>query len=263
MRWSVSCSRSVKVRLLEWVTTRSSTAPAQRQAARLAGEATDHLGAPAHLAARALQQVRAPEALAVLERIAQVHAERREVVGQTRGRRGEAPIGKSAHQPAQAPLAVALAGGLVERGPEAGAHFLLVRLGNVGEKVAQPMYGAALAVGLGPLRLDRVRESRARRRRRRSAGNAGRAPRGRGGAQSSPLRTRASQGRRRSEPACRLSRCSGAEHALLAAHGLDWQVDRVQEQRHHLDLGELALARRAVAVLELREQGLGSTPTRR
>src|SRR5680860_32974 len=50
--------------------------PAERQAARLAREAPDHLGPPADLAERALEQVGASPAATVAQRIAQVDAER-------------------------------------------------------------------------------------------------------------------------------------------------------------------------------------------
>jgi hypothetical protein len=60
--------------------------PAQAQAARLAGEAPDDLGAPPHLLERALQQVRGAEAAAQARQVLEVDAQRRQILGQA-GRR--------------------------------------------------------------------------------------------------------------------------------------------------------------------------------
>jgi hypothetical protein len=58
--------------------------PDERQAAGLAGEAADHLGAPLDLTERALEQVRAAPAPPVSGRIAQMHDQRVQVAGQGR-----------------------------------------------------------------------------------------------------------------------------------------------------------------------------------
>src|SRR4051812_38093000 len=57
--------------------------PDEGQAAGLAGEAADHLSAALDLTERALEQVRRAPAPAVASRVAQVHDERVEIVGQT------------------------------------------------------------------------------------------------------------------------------------------------------------------------------------
>jgi hypothetical protein len=61
--------------------------PDEREAAGLAGEAADHLGAPFDLGERAFEQVRRPPPAVVSGRVAQVHDERVEVVGETLWRR--------------------------------------------------------------------------------------------------------------------------------------------------------------------------------
>src|SRR5437667_8062395 len=57
--------------------------PDERQAAGLAGEPADHLGAALDLAQRSLEQVRASPPAPVSGRVAQVHDECVEVLGQT------------------------------------------------------------------------------------------------------------------------------------------------------------------------------------
>src|SRR5947199_371953 len=61
--------------------------PDEGEAAGLAGEAAHHLGAPADPPKRPLEEIRASPPFAVPERIAQVHDERVEVVGQATGGR--------------------------------------------------------------------------------------------------------------------------------------------------------------------------------
>ena len=57
--------------------------PDEGEAAGLAGEPADHLRAPLDLAQRSLEQIRASPPAAVSGRVAQVHHERVEVVGET------------------------------------------------------------------------------------------------------------------------------------------------------------------------------------
>jgi hypothetical protein len=64
--------------------------PDKRQAAGLAGEAADDLGAPFDLAERSLEQARRAPPPAMPARVARVHAERVEVVGEASGRGGVA-----------------------------------------------------------------------------------------------------------------------------------------------------------------------------
>src|SRR4051795_4317336 len=57
--------------------------PDEREAAGLAGEAADDLGAALDFAERSLEQVRRSSPAAMSSRVAQVHDERVEIVGQT------------------------------------------------------------------------------------------------------------------------------------------------------------------------------------
>ena len=66
--------------------------PDEGQAAGLAGEPADHLGAPLDLAQRSFEQISAPPATAVSGRVAQVHDERVQIVGQARGGGGVAVL---------------------------------------------------------------------------------------------------------------------------------------------------------------------------
>ena len=66
--------------------------PYQGEAAVLAGEAAHHLRSPLDLAERSLEQVGAAPAPAVAWRVAQVHDERVEVVGEALRRGGEAAL---------------------------------------------------------------------------------------------------------------------------------------------------------------------------
>jgi hypothetical protein len=87
--------------------------PDECEAAGLAGEAADHLGAAFDLGERALEQVgRAPPA-AVSGRVAQVHDERVEVVGEALRRGGVAGTCELVDQALESLLAVALVGGVV------------------------------------------------------------------------------------------------------------------------------------------------------
>jgi hypothetical protein len=93
--------------------------PNERRAAGLAGEPADDLRSPLDLAERSLEQVgRAPPA-PMSCRVARVNDERVEVVGETlrRGRVAR-PIELVDERP-QSLLAVAVAGGVIERPPVA------------------------------------------------------------------------------------------------------------------------------------------------
>ena len=59
--------------------------PDEREAVGLAGEAADHFGSPADLAERPFEEIGASPPFTVSERVAQVHDERVEVVGQAAG----------------------------------------------------------------------------------------------------------------------------------------------------------------------------------
>jgi hypothetical protein len=111
--------------------------PDEREAAGLAGEAADHLGAAFDLGERAFEQVgRAPSA-AVSGRVAQVHDERVEVVGEAFGGGGVAGTVELVDERLQALLCVALAGGVIERRPVGQTHALA--LGQLGEQVPQAL----------------------------------------------------------------------------------------------------------------------------
>src|SRR5206468_7799650 len=88
--------------------------PDERQAAGLAGEAADHLGAAFDLAERSLEQVRASPPPAVSGRVAQVHDERVEVVGQAAGCGGVAGLVELVDERLESLLAVARGGGVVQ-----------------------------------------------------------------------------------------------------------------------------------------------------
>jgi hypothetical protein len=126
--------------------------PAEREAARLAGEAADHLRPALHLAEAALEQVRRPPDAPVLERIAKVGSQSFEVVGEAGCCGGVAGVGELADERAQLVLAVLLRAGLVEGTPVGGLDPLALALGQLGEDVPQSMHGAALAVGGRPIR---------------------------------------------------------------------------------------------------------------
>ena len=66
--------------------------PDEREAAGLAGEPADHLGASLDLAERSLEQIGGSPSAPVSGRLAQVRDERVEVIGKTAGRGGEAVL---------------------------------------------------------------------------------------------------------------------------------------------------------------------------
>src|ERR1051325_12016645 len=88
--------------------------PDQGQAARLAGEAADHLGAALDFAKRSLEQVGAAPAPAVSGWVTQVHDERVQVVGETPRRTGVAGSVELGDQRPEPLLAVALVDRVVE-----------------------------------------------------------------------------------------------------------------------------------------------------
>jgi hypothetical protein len=79
-------------------------------------------------------------------RVAQVHDERVEVVGQALRRGGVAGSVELADQALEALLAVALVGGVVERLPGGLAHAFALALGQLGQQVAHAVHAAVLAV---------------------------------------------------------------------------------------------------------------------
>src|SRR4051794_3425646 len=105
--------------------------PDEGEAAGLAGEAADHLGAAFDLAERPFEQVRASPPPAVAGRVAQMHHEGVEVVAQTPGRGGVAGPIELADQRLEPVLCVALGGGLVEGLPVGGADALAFAFGDL------------------------------------------------------------------------------------------------------------------------------------
>ena len=79
-------------------------------------------------------------------RVAQVHDERVEVVGQASGRGGVAGPVELADERLEPLLCVALAGGLIERLPVGLADAFALALGQLGQQVAHAVNGAVLAV---------------------------------------------------------------------------------------------------------------------
>src|SRR5215218_5144013 len=116
------------------------------EAAGLAGEALDHFRAALDLAERAFEQVRRSPPPSVPGRVAQVHDERVEVVGQTAGGGGVARVRELVDERIEALLCVSLVGGLVERLPVGAADALALAFGQLGEQVAHAMNGAMLAI---------------------------------------------------------------------------------------------------------------------
>jgi hypothetical protein len=120
--------------------------PDEREAAGLAGEAADHLGASFDFGERAFEQVGASPSAAVSCRVAQVNDERVEVVGEAFGGGGVAGTVELVDQRLEALLAVALVGGVVERLPVGRPDALAFAFGQLGEQVAHTVDGAVLAV---------------------------------------------------------------------------------------------------------------------
>jgi hypothetical protein len=120
--------------------------PDEGEAAGLAGEAADHLGAAFDLAERPFEHVRRPPPPAVSGRVAQVHNERVEVVGQASGGGGVAGAFELVDQGLQSLLAVALMDRVIECLPVRGADAFALALGQLGEQVADAVNTAVLAV---------------------------------------------------------------------------------------------------------------------
>jgi hypothetical protein len=120
--------------------------PDEREAACLAGEAADDLRAALDLAERALEQVRRSPPPSVSGRVAQVHEERVQVVSETLGRGGVAGSVELVDEGLEALLAVALAGGVIERLPVGPADALAFAFGQLGQQVADAVNGAVLAI---------------------------------------------------------------------------------------------------------------------
>jgi hypothetical protein len=105
--------------------------PDEGEAAGLAGEAADHLGAAFDLGERAFERVRAPPPAAVSCRVARVDDERVEVVGQAFGGGGVAGLLELGDQGLESLLAVAFVDGVIERLPVGLADALALRFGTL------------------------------------------------------------------------------------------------------------------------------------
>jgi hypothetical protein len=106
--------------------------PDEGEAAGLAGEAADHLGAPLDLPERPFEQVcRSPPA-AVPGRVAKVNDERVEVIGEASGGGGVASLVELVDERLEALLAVALAGGVIECLPVGLADAFALAVGQLG-----------------------------------------------------------------------------------------------------------------------------------
>jgi hypothetical protein len=102
------------------------------EAAGLAGEAADHLGAAFDLGERPFEQVRAPPPAAVSCRVAQVDDERVEVVREALRRGGVAGAVELVDERLESLFSVALVGGVVERLPVGLADAFALPLGQLG-----------------------------------------------------------------------------------------------------------------------------------
>jgi hypothetical protein len=121
--------------------------PDEGEAAGLAGEAADHLGAVFHRGERPSEQVRGAPPAAVSGRVVQVHDERVEVVREALRRGGVAGAVELVDQRLESLLSVPLVGGVVERQPAGGADAFALTLGQLGEQL--PYVDQLLAVGVG------------------------------------------------------------------------------------------------------------------
>jgi hypothetical protein len=124
--------------------------PDEREAAGLAAEAADHLGAAFDLGERPLEQIRVAPPAAVSGRVAQVHDERVKVVGEALRNGGIARCFELLDERLESLFSAALAGGVVERPPVGRTHAFALALGQLGEQVAQAVDGTVLAVRGGP-----------------------------------------------------------------------------------------------------------------
>jgi hypothetical protein len=122
------------MRLVGWGDGEVKDGPDEREAAGLAGESADDLGAAFDLAERPFEQVRAAPPAAVAGRVAQMHDERVEVVGDTSRRGGVAGWIEVADQRLESLPSVALADGVVEGLPVGLADALALALGHLLER---------------------------------------------------------------------------------------------------------------------------------
>src|SRR5260370_28641106 len=125
--------------------------PGETETAGLAREATDDLGPSLDLAQRALQEVGAAQPFAESKRVVEMHAQRRQVLGQT-CRRARVVVFELTDHGTQTSLAISGRSRLVERRPKDRATTIdeVLLLGQLGEHVAQPMHGAALTIAGRP-----------------------------------------------------------------------------------------------------------------
>ena len=79
-------------------------------------------------------------------RVAQVHDERVQIVGQALGGGGEAGAVELVDQGLESLLAVSHVGGVVERLPVGAADAFALTVGELGQQVAQAVHGAVLAI---------------------------------------------------------------------------------------------------------------------
>ena len=91
--------------------------PDEGEAARLPGEPAHHLGAAFHLAERPFEQVGAAPSSAMAQRVAQVHHQRVEIVGQAPCRGGEPVAVELVDERLESLLGVLFADRLLQRPP--------------------------------------------------------------------------------------------------------------------------------------------------
>ena len=226
--------------------------PGHREARGLAREAADHLGPPADLLERPLQQIGRPETLPQAERIAQVDRERLEIVGETRRRRGELTR-ELAHEPAQARLGLVRTRGRIERRPVRGPDPAVEvgPLGQLGQDVPKSVHGAPAPVGIGPQLVHRPDQAG------RPVGDheqwAAQATPREAPSQIEPVLGPLAlpEADVEQDPVAVGREAPGDEDALLGTVGPDRQVDGVQEQREQAHLAEAAGPEGAVPVAEL------------
>jgi hypothetical protein len=109
--------------------------PGEREAAGLAGESADHLGGAFDLGERSFEQVGASPPAAVSGRVAQVHDQRVQIVGEAFGGGGVAGTFELVCQGLESLLSVAFVGGVIECLPVGGTDALAVALGQLGSRL--------------------------------------------------------------------------------------------------------------------------------
>jgi hypothetical protein len=184
-------------------------------------------------------------------RVAQVNDERVEVVGETFGGGGVAGAVELVDERLESLFAVALAGGVIERLPVGQTHALALAFGQLGQQVADPVNGAALAVRGRPALLNRLDQTGSavghdQERRAEPAGDQITSER-----QPVLVRLAHPEHHREQHPFALLGKAPGDQHALLGARRPDRQEDRVQEQRRQLDVVEVAAPERLEALAQL------------